>query len=102
MEYAGDQDPDLDIAMFCIYSDLNRERIDYIIDLYFDNNCGILTRYKIYAYIAIAGLLWSIWCAVKMENDSDEMQSLFDYAQSQFKFAKDYSKLVKEYINAQN
>ncbi len=38
-EYAGMQDPHLDIAMFCVYNDYQREQIDRVIDLYFDGSC---------------------------------------------------------------
>ena len=34
-EYAGMQDPHLDIAMFCIYSLYNKEQVDRLISLYF-------------------------------------------------------------------
>ena len=34
-EYAGMQDPDVDVAMFAIYSMYNQEQIDHLIDIYF-------------------------------------------------------------------
>ena len=34
-EYAGMQDPHVDIAMFCIYSMYDREHVDKLIDAYF-------------------------------------------------------------------
>src|SRR5699024_11196975 len=58
-EYAGMQDPHVDIAMFCIYSLYNQQEIDRLIDIYFDYNCSEEIRLKIYCYIASCGLLWS-------------------------------------------
>ena len=57
-EYAGMQDPHVDIAMFCIYSLYKKEQVDHLIDLYFEGNCDDRTRIKIYCYIAVCGLLW--------------------------------------------
>ena len=51
-EYAGMQDPHLDIAMFCIYSLYNKEQVDRLISLYFPEGCPDTTRIKIYCYIA--------------------------------------------------
>lgn len=64
-EYAGMQDPHLDIAMFCIYSLYNKEKVDQLISLYFTEGCPDAIRIKIYCYIASAGLLWSNWCEYK-------------------------------------
>ena len=64
-EYAGMQDPHVDIAMFCIYSLYDRQQCDRLIDLYFDGKCDLTTRIKIYIYIAMCGLLWSNWCEYK-------------------------------------
>ena len=67
-EYAGMQDPHVDIAMFCIYSLYDsKEEIDNVIDLYFENKCNINTRIKIYCYVALCGLLWSNWCEYKRQ-----------------------------------
>ena len=51
------QDPHVDIAMFSIYSMYNKEHIDRLIDIYFQNECDQTTRAKIYAYVAACGLL---------------------------------------------
>ena len=52
-EYAGMQDPHVDIAMFCIYAMYDSEQIDNAIDIYFEGNCDDATRLKIYSYIAV-------------------------------------------------
>ena len=61
-EYAGMQDIHVDVAMFAIYAMYDRERIDWLIDRYFEGACPEKVRTKIYCYIAVCGLLWSNWC----------------------------------------
>ena len=64
-EYAGMQDPHVDVAMFCIYSLYNKRQVDRLIAAYFTEGCSDETRIKIYCYIAACGLLWSNWCEYK-------------------------------------
>ena len=89
-EYAGMQDPHVDIAMFCIYSLYSREQVDHLIDLYFKGEVSPMIRTKIYAYIASAGLLWSNWCEYKRSLGID----FGEYSLCQYRYAKEYSKLV--------
>ena len=90
-EYAGMQDPHVDIAMFCIYSSYNRSQIDQLIDIYFENNCTIEVRVKIYCYIAVCGLLWSNWCEYKRSLGVE----FGKYSLKQYRYAKDYYKIVQ-------
>lgn len=90
-EYAGMQDPHLDIAMFCIYSLYNREQVDHLISLYFPEGCPETTRIKIYCYIAVAGLLWSNWCEYKRHLGVD----FGEYSLRQYRYAKEYYQIVK-------
>lgn len=89
-EYAAMQDPDVDIAMFCIYSMLDREQIDDIINIYYDNSCKLNTRIKIYCYIAACGLLWSNWCEYKKMFGVE----FGEYSLKQYRYAKDYYKIA--------
>ena len=89
-EYAGMQDPHVDIAMFCIYALYDRPLVDHLIDLYFDNTCSHVTRVKIYCYIAVCGLLWSNWCEYKATLGVE----FGEYSLRQYRYAKDYSKLA--------
>lgn len=93
-EYAGLQDPDVDVAMFCLYSLFDRKKIDDTIDIYFDNACTTSDRMKIYAYIAIGGLLWSNWCKYKKLHGI----TFGEYAYRQYDYARTYSKTVLEYL----
>lgn len=91
-EYAGMQDPHVDIAMFCIYSLYDREQVDRLISIYFAEGCEGYIRIKIYAYIAMCGLLWSNWCEYKRNLGVE----FGEYSLRQYRYAKDYYKIVKE------
>ena len=97
-EYAGMQDPDLDIAMFAIYAGYSRDQFDKLIDIYYQDKCDEITRYKIYAYAAVDGLLWSNWCEYKQSLGLD----FGEYSLSQYRYAKEYSKLVLNYLREKN
>lgn len=94
-EYSGMQDPHIDIAMFAIYAGYNHEQINELIGYYFEQNITDETLIKIYAYIAIAGFMWSNWCEYKAQFGFD----FEEYAQSQWQYALDYIPIVLEYIS---
>jgi len=93
-EYAGMQDPDVDLAMFCIYSLYDQEQCDALIGAYYEEGCPEETRVKIYAYIAACGLLWSNWCEFKRALGVE----FGEYALRQYRYAKDFSRLVRRYV----
>ena len=95
-EYAGMQDPHVDIAMFCIYSLYDRQQCDRLIDLYFDGKCDLTTRIKIYIYIAMCGLLWSNWCEYKRKLGVE----FGEYSLRQYRYAKDFYRAAKELMEA--
>lgn len=97
-EYAGMQDPHLDIAMFCIYALYDREKIDRVIDFYFDYQVDKNVRLKIYSYIAIAGLLWSNWCEYKRMLGVE----FSEYALRQYRYAKEYYRIVMQEMEEEN
>lgn len=88
-EYAGMQDPHLDIAMFAIYSLYQREEVEYLIDSYFQGECAWDVRLKIYCYIAVAGMLWSNWCEYKHQLGVE----FGEYSLRQYRYAKEYYRL---------
>lgn len=99
-EYAGMQDPHIDIAMFCVYAMYEKDQIDHLIDIYFENvmmqtiDCSIETRVKIYCYIAVCGLLWSNWSEYKQICGIE----FGDYGRKQYSYAKEYSKVSQQEI----
>ena len=90
-EYAGMQDPHVDIAMFCVYSLYDRAQVDRLIDIYFEGACPDETRLKIYCYVAVCGLLWSNWCEYKRKLGVE----FGEYALRQYRYAKDYARLAR-------
>ena len=97
-EYAGMQDTDLDIAMYAIYAGYTKEKIDQLINIYYENKVSNNLRYKIYAYVAVGGLLWSNWCEYKQSLGLD----FGEYSLAQYRYAKEYSKLVLNYLEKKN
>ena len=93
-EYAANQDPHVDIAMFAIYSGYDKNRVDWLIDQYFDGGCDAQTRWKIYCYVAICGLLWSNWCEYKQTLGVE----FGEYSLNQYRYAKELSRIVLEAI----
>lgn len=92
-EYAGMQDPHVDIAMFCIYSFYNKQQVDRLIHIYFEDQCTCANKIKIYCYVAVCGLLWSNWCEYKRSLGVE----FGEYSLKQYRFAKDYYRYaVKE------
>ena len=96
-EYAGMQDPHVDIAMFCIYAMYEREDVDRIIDIYFEGSCPKETRIKIYAYIATCGLLWSNWCEYKRHLGVE----FGEYSLKQYRYAKEYYRIVQKELTVE-
>ncbi len=81
-EYAGMQDPHLDVAMFIIYAMYDRDSAEKLIDLYFSDGCDKAIRLKIYCYIAIllsvalcgatgaSSSVIAVWSSALMHSDS--------------------------------
>ena len=95
-EYAGMQDPHVDLAMFSIYALYQKDQIDHLLDLYFNHSCSIQTRIKIYCYVSICGLLWSNWCEYKNLLGVEFGQ----YSLCQYRYAKEYAALAKTMMEA--
>lgn len=96
-EYASMQDSDVDLAMFCIYALYDESRIDAVIDTYYPDGCNAMVRTKIYAYVAICGLLWSNWCEFKHLHGAE----FGGYALSQYHYALKFASKAKTLINGQ-
>ena len=94
-EYAGMQDPHVDIAMFAIYAMYDREHVEQLIDAYFPEGCALTVRRKIYCYIAACGLLWSNWCEYKRQLGVE----FGEYSIRQYRYAKEYYSIFQEVQN---
>lgn len=93
-EYAGMQDPHVDIAMFAIYSFYDRHQVDKLISAYFPEGCGDIVRIKIYCYISVCGLLWSNWCEYKKRLGVE----FGEYSTRQYRYAKEYYNVAQTEI----
>ena len=96
-EYAGMQDPHVDVAMFCIYSLYNKRQVDRLIAAYFTEGYDDATRIKIYCYIAACGLLWSNWCEYKRNLGVE----FGEYSLRQYRYAKEYYRIVQDELKKQ-
>ena len=85
-EYAAMQDPHIDVAMFAVYAMFSKPQIDALVDIYFLGKATGKQRKKIYAYVAICGLLWSNWCEYKGLHGIE----FGEYAKRQYGFAKEF------------
>lgn len=91
-EYAGMQDPCVDIAMFAVYAMYDRKETDRLIDLYYPEGCTYECRLKIYCYMAACGLLWSNWCEYKRQLGVE----FGEYSLRQYRYAKEYSRIFRK------
>lgn len=95
-EYAGEQDPLVDVAMFAIYAGYSRKENDWLLENYLNRKATNRERALFYSYISICGLLWSNWCQYK-QNLGVEFG---DYFMEQYRFAKEYSKYALKLIQS--
>lgn len=93
-EYAGLQDPHVDIAMWATYCNYSTEQFNTIMSNYFCKDIDNDTRHKIYGYAALAGMLWYNWCIYKQNCGV----TYGDYTNNQFEYADKYSDIVLQYI----
>lgn len=91
-EYAAMCDPDIDIAMFCIYAEYDKEGTGRVIDEYYGGKCPEKVRKKIYAYMAAGAFLWVIWAEIKKESG----EGFEDYKNRQYQIAKEFYQYAVE------
>lgn len=94
-EYASMQDPDVDLAMFCVYALYDEPRIDALVDAYYPEGCAPAIRAKIFAYVSICGLLWSNWCEFKHLHGV----SFGEYALRQYRYAREFAAKARTCID---
>lgn len=91
-EYAGMQDPNVDIAMFAVYSFYDRKQVERLIDAYYPEGAPRQVRLNIYCYMAVCGLLWSTWCEFKQQ----EGVEFGEYSLRQYRYAGEYYDVFQE------
>lgn len=91
-EYAGMQDPLIDVAMCGIYSYYTEEELDKLLELYLENKPSPEERFVTYACSALGGFLWCLWAVFK----SLEGEEFGDYTIVMYRYAKRYYKRIVE------
>lgn len=90
-EYAGMQDPLIDIAMCGIYSYYNENELNGLLSLYLERQPCEKEQLVTYAYSALGGFLWALWAVFK----SLEGTEFGDYTIVMYRYAKQYYKKIK-------
>ena len=80
--------------MFAIYALYEKDQIDHLIDLYFENQCAPEIRIKIYCYVSVCGLMWSNWCEYKRNLGVE----FGEYSLRQYRYAKEFYQHVQSEI----
>lgn len=64
-EYSGEQDPLVDVAMFCISAAYTKSQADKLLKNYLQRKPQLEEYARFYTYIAVGGLMWSLWSEYK-------------------------------------
>ena len=89
-EYSGMCDPLMDLGMCAIYSYMDERRTEQLMQYYFGRKPKPQERQLVYAYMALGGLLWSLWGLYK-----ETLGVQFsDYTIKMYRYFKDYSDKV--------
>ena len=93
-EYAGNQDPLVDLAMFSIYSLYDWSDMERLMKQYLHAEPDELIEARMMAYVAVCGFVWSEWCEYKALLGVD----FGAYALAQYEYAREFSLLAAEKI----
>lgn len=94
-EYAGNQDPLVDLAMFSIYSLYDWQDMKRLLKQYLQREPDPLLEARMMAYTAVCGFLWSEWCEYKALLGVD----FGAYALAQYEYAREFSLLAEDAIS---
>jgi CTP:phosphocholine cytidylyltransferase-like protein/thiamine kinase-like enzyme len=98
-EYSAMQDPLVDLAMFSLYSSFSLNQIDNLIKIYFESeNIDRITKFKLYSYISICGLIWSNWCEYKIKLGVN----FKDYSVNQYSLSQKFYSIAIDTLNGKN
>ena len=94
-EFSGMSDPIMDIAMYCIFAEFDKERIDKSIRMYFGREPDKSEWIRLYLYVALGGYLWCMWSQYKQALG----QEFGEYPLKMYRYMKNYYRLTVEIIN---
>lgn len=85
-EYAGMGDPIMDVAMYAIFAEFDKERIDLALRLYVGEEPSESEWLRLYLYIALGGFLWCMWAEYKQALG----QEFGEYPMTMYRYTKDF------------
>lgn len=91
-EYSGMADPIMDISMFSIFAEFDRERIEKALKLYKGGEPTEEEYIRLYLYVALGGFLWSMWAQYKQTFG----QEMGEYPMTMYRYMKEYYRLIEE------
>ncbi|MCL2819415.1 MAG: phosphotransferase [Oscillospiraceae bacterium] len=94
-EHSGMGDPIMDVAMFAIFAQFDKPRIDALLGMYLQNEPSREERLRLYLYIALSGFLWCMWSQYKQAIGEE----FGEYPLKMYRYMKDYYNIVMEYVN---
>lgn len=93
-EFAGMADPLMDVAMYAIFAEFDRRRIDLAARLYCGREPTRAEWVRLYLYVALGGFLWCMWSEYKQSLG----QEFGEYPLKMYRYMKDYYViLIDEY-----
>lgn len=91
-EYSGAADPIMDVSMYSIYAEFDRERIDLALKLYLGRSPDKQEQARLYLYVALGGFLWCMWSQYKQGLG----QEFGEYPLKMYRYMKDFYKILKD------
>ena len=91
-EFSGMGDPIMDVAMYAIFAEFDKDRIDLSLRMYVGNEPAKEEWIRLYLYVALGGFLWCMWSQYKQALG----QEFGEYPLTMYRYMKDYYRLVTE------
>ena len=85
-EFAGMGDPIMDVAMYAIFAELDKERIDLALRLYVGGEPSEDEWTRHYLNVALGGFLWCMWAEYKQALG----QEFGEYPMTMYRYTKDF------------
>jgi thiamine kinase-like enzyme len=79
-------DPLIDISMYAIYSDYNKDQADSLLEIYLKRVPAQHETIRMYAYMALGGFLWALWTEYKQSFGIE----FGDYGLKMYRYAKEF------------
>jgi CTP:phosphocholine cytidylyltransferase-like protein/thiamine kinase-like enzyme len=95
-EFAGMGDPVMDVAMYAIFAEFDKERIDLSLHFYLGREPAREEWIRLYMYVALGGFLWTMWSQYKQALG----QEFGEYPLIMYRYMKDFYRLLDEKFNA--